>query len=474
MVRTRFAPSPTGELHIGSLRNALYPYLWAKKNQGEFVLRIEDTDQERSVPGAVERIIKTLKIFNLKYDEGPDIGGNYGPYIQSQRLKIYQQQVRNLVSKGHAYYCFCTEEELKKQKEEQRKMKKPPKYNGSCRQLTKLEIKKQLATGKPYVIRLKVPKNKTVIFRDLLRGEIKTNSDAIDDQILLKSDAYPTYHLAVVVDDYLMKITHIIRGQEWLPSTPKHILLYQAFGWPIPIFIHTNNIIDEKKRKLSKRHGDVSVEYFLNQGYLPEVILNFIALLGWNPGGKEEQFNLTEMIKIFELEDLNKAAAYFDQQKLDWLNNQYINQLTDERLTIQIKPYLSKDLLINKTLLNLLRQRLNKFSEIKKELFFLNDQIYQPELLIYKTTDKKTSLKILEQIKKLLISYQGDLNQNQLKQYFQNYIQKNNLKLGEVLWPFRIALAGQRDSPDVFEMAEILGKEKTLMKIEVALKLLTK
>ena len=327
MVKVRFAPSPTGYLHIGGLRTALYNYLFAKNNHGKMLLRIEDTDQSRLVEGAIEGLIHSMNWAEIYHDEGPFIEegqikqkGDNGPYIQSQRLEIYNQYIKQLLDNGWAYHCFCSKERLDELREEQSRKGQTPKYDGHCRDLTKEKVQEKIEAGMEYVIRLKLPENRLVAFDDIVRGHIVVNTEDLDDQVLIKSDGYPTYHFAVIVDDHLMGITHVIRGEEWLPSTPKHVLLYEAFGWEAPKFVHLPNILNRDRKKLSKRHGDVAVEDFIRKGYLPEALINFIALLGWSPGIDQEIFSMDELIELFDLKRVNKSGAIFDINKLNWMN----------------------------------------------------------------------------------------------------------------------------------------------------------
>jgi len=329
-IRVRFAPSPTGYLHVGGLRTALYNYLFAKKNNGKFILRIEDTDRKRYVEGAVENLIKVLKWAGLKYDEGPDIGGNFGPYMQSERLETYMKYAKELIDKGDAYYCFCTPERLDTLRKEQEKQKLPQaKYDKHCINLSKTEIDEKLKSGIPYVIRLNVQPDQKISFDDIIRGHIEFNSSNVDDQVLIKSDGYPTYHLAVVVDDHLMEISHVIRGEEWLSSTPKHVLLYNAFGWELPHFAHLPLLLNPDKSKLSKRQGDVAVEDYRDKGFLKDALINFVALLGWNAGDDQEFYYIDSLIEKFSLERVNKAGAVFDLQKLNWLNAEHLSKKSD-------------------------------------------------------------------------------------------------------------------------------------------------
>ena len=347
--RTRFAPSPTGYLHIGSLRTALYCYLWAKKEGGEYLLRIEDTDQSRYVEGSVENLINCLASCGIKSDEGPVIQdgkiaqvGNCGPYFQSQRLDLYHKYAKQLVAEGKAYYCFCTKDRLDTLRQEQTEKGLTPKYDSKCSHNSHEETEKLLASGTPYVIRMKLEPHKDVKFNDVVKGEVTINTDDMDEQVLIKQDGFPTYHFAVVIDDHFMNINCVIRGEEWLVSTPKHILLYEAFGWEPPTFVHLPNVLNFNKKKLSKRDGSVSVDDFLKKGYLPEALVNYITLLGWSSPDGKEIFSLDESITQFDLKRINNSGAVFDVAKLDWMNAQYIKSLPTEELSSKILPYLTE------------------------------------------------------------------------------------------------------------------------------------
>jgi glutamyl-tRNA synthetase len=333
-VRVRFAPSPTGYLHVGGLRTALYNFLFAKHHGGKFILRIEDTDQTRKVEGAVENLIETLKWAGVEYDEGPDRDGGFGPYIQSQRLELYRQHVKELVGFDKAYYCFCTSERLDEVRQKQMALKQSPSYDRRCRNLSFSEAEHRVAVGERYVVRMKVPLDGEITFEDVIRGKVTIAHKMLDDQVLIKSDGFPTYHLAVVVDDHLMGITHIIRGEEWLSSVPKHILLYQYFGWEVPVLVHLPLLLNPDKSKLSKRQGDVAVEDYRAKGYLKEAIVNFIAFLGWNPGDEREVFFMDQLIQEFSLERVGKSGAVFNVDKLNWLNQQHI------KLKSNVSPFL--------------------------------------------------------------------------------------------------------------------------------------
>ena len=345
--RVRFAPSPTGFVHIGSLRTALYDYLYAKKDNGHYILRIEDTDRSRFVEGALENLIKSLEWAGVTHDEGVFIEngeivqkGEYGPYIQSERLDLYKKYIDELLEKGLAYRCFCSKERLDKVREEQKSKGQTPMYDKHCRGLSDKEIEKNLKEGKDYVIRLKIPEDEDIEFNDLIRGKISINSKEIDDQVLIKSDGFPTYHFAVVVDDHLMKISHVIRGEEWLTSTPKQVILFNYFDWEAPEFVHLPTVLNKDKKKLSKRQGDVSVTDFKEKGYLPEALVNYLALVGWSPKGNEEIFSMEELINEFSFENVSKTGGVFDVEKLNWINSQYIKKYDNEKLFKLIKPFL--------------------------------------------------------------------------------------------------------------------------------------
>jgi len=498
-VRTRFAPSPTGYLHVGSLRTALYAHLFAKQNNGTFFIRVEDTDQTREIEGAVDNLLKTLYWAGLKPDEGVLLDskgkvaekGNFGPYTQSQRLEIYQKYAQELVSKGHAYYCFCSEERLEELRQTQEANKLPTRYDRYCRNLSADEIKKRIADGEKHVIRMKIPDNETIEFDDLIRGHVKFNSNEIDDQIIVKSDGFPTYHLAHVVDDHLMQTSHIIRGEEWLSSTPKHLLLFKFLGWDAPRYAHLSLLLNADKTKLSKRQGDVAVEDYMAKGYLPEALVNFVALLGWNPGTEQEIFSLEELVKEFSLAKVHKTGAIFDIKKLDWMNGEYIKKMPFEKFKELVMPFLNvilreqgdredlagknkslPDIQVDK-ILQLEKQRILKLSEVGESIKFLfEDKLnYDPQLLVWKKSDKPTALKNLESLKKELESYDGgNWTAEELEKKILEFIKTNNLTNGEVLWPMRVALTGQEKSPTPFEVADILGKEKSLERIEQGIK----
>ncbi|MDP3245103.1 MAG: glutamate--tRNA ligase [bacterium] len=519
-IRVRFAPSPTGFLHIGSLRTALYNYLFAKKNKGDFLLRVEDTDRARFVEGGLENIIKTIDWCGLEYDEGPKLKihntkyiiqntGKYGPYIQSERLEIYQKYAEELVKKGKAYYCTCSPERLETLRQEQMARHEPTRYSGFCRtQNSKLKTQNLLKENKPYVIRLKVPKTGETKFTDIVRGQVSFENKLIDDQVLLKSDGYPTYHLANVVDDHLMNISHVIRGEEWLPSTPKHILLYQAFGWTPPQFAHLPLLLNSDRSKLSKRQGDVAVEDYLKKGYTKEALLNFIALLGWNPKTEQEIFSLKDLIESFKLEDINKAGAIVNFEKLDWMNEHYLRQKSTKELTELCLPYLIEAELITmqnakckmqnynskckiietgeevdftwlEQIISLDQERLKKLSDIVDltAFFFTDLPKYEPSILQWKKSGAEAAVEHLKALIEFLQNVKqekNNWNKDNLEKIIKDFIEKENLGVGETLWPMRVALSGRQASPPPFELAAILGKEKTLKRLNHAITLLAK
>ena len=465
-VRTRMAPSPTGDIHIGSLRTALYAYAFAKKNNGKFILRIEDTDQKRLVEGSADRALKIFKDFGLVYDEGPDVGGDYGPYIQTERLDIYQKYIKELLDKNLAYYCFCTEERLTEMRKIQKAAKKVPKYDRHCLNLSPAEIQENLKKGIPYVIRMKIPDNETIVFNDLIRGQIKFNTNDIDDQVLIKSNGIPTYHFAVVVDDHLMKISHVIRAEEWISSTPKHILLYRFFGWEVPQIAHLTVLLDPTHSgKMSKRYGSVFAQQFLDDGYLPDAILNFLMLLGWNPGTDRELFTLEEFIQEFSLEHLHKKSPIFDRKKLDYFNGLYIRQKSNEELFPYFQKFLpaASDEQI-KILIPVLKERLIKFSDLPGQVKFLFEDIdYDKELLLKKGTSPELAIEMLTKTKELLSDF------TDLVSRIQNLVSENSWNIGEYFMVLRVAICSSAFTPPVVECLPALGKQGTLRKINLAL-----
>ena len=480
-VRTRFAPSPTGYMHIGNLRTALYAYLYAKSNHGAFILRIEDTDQGRYVEGATQVIYDTLKIAGLQHDEGPDIGGPYGPYIQSERKGMYKEYALELVRKGHAYYCFCEKKEQNESTDES-----VGGYDRHCRNLSKEEVETNLAAGKPYVIRQKIPLTGQTSWDDLVYGTISVDNDTLDDQILLKSDGMPTYNFANVIDDHLMNITHIIRGSEYLSSNPKYILLYQAFGWEVPGYIHLPLIVgrnpDGSVSKLSKRHGAVSFKDLVDLGYLPEAIVNYIALLGWNPKDEREIYQLKELQDVFSTKGIHKNPAIFDYHKLDWVNGEHIRLLPLESFEKLAFPFsgIAKSKLESKwmEIARLLQPRIHKLSDCKEMINFLfdSDITYETEMFINKKnkSDITSSMIILQDVIGPLADVkETEWNQSSLSELMHDFSLKKGYKLGPFLWPIRIALSGQLITPGgAVEIMSILGKEESLHRLNRALEFL--
>jgi glutamyl-tRNA synthetase len=477
-VRTRFAPSPTGYMHVGNLRTALYAYLLTKSKNGKFILRIEDTDQERYVEGAIEIIYKTLAETGLKHDEGPDLGGDYGPYIQSERRNIYKEYAEKLIELDGAYYCFCDKERLDQLKQ-QDSPKTPSKYDGHCRRLSKEEIQEKLKSGIPYVIRQKIPTEGTTTFHDEVFGSISVENDTLDDNILLKSDGLPTYNFANVVDDHLMKITHVIRGSEYLSSSPKYNLLYEAFGWEIPTYIHVPPVMKTASKKLSKREGDASYEDFIAKGYLKEAIINYIALLGWSPGNDKEIFTLDELIEAFDIEGISKAPAIFDVQKLDWLNGEYIRMLPLDTFHQMAIPYYEKAIKTPNIDLykisNLVQARTVKLIDLIEMLDFIDVlPEYSTELYIHKKmkTNPENSLDSLKAVLPVFESLEEWEEENIHDAIFA-LIEKLGVKNGQVLWPIRVALSGKPSTPGGgIELAVLLGKKESLNRIRKGIGLL--
>jgi glutamyl-tRNA synthetase len=473
-VRVRFAPSPTGELHIGGLKSALTCFLLARKNKGTFILRIEDTDRKRYVEGAAERIIESLKWARITIDEGP--------YVQSERLDIYKKYAEQLVAEGKAYPCFCTVERLEEMRNRQMAEKKAPMYDKCCLKLSQEEVAEKIKSGSPHVIRFKIPEGSTE-FEDLVFGKIKVENYVLDDQVILKSDGFPTYHLAVVVDDALMEISHVVRGAEWLPSTPKHILLYKALGWEdkIPKFCHMPNILNKQHKKLSKREGSVSVEDFRKLGYPPEAIVNFIALLGWNPKTEQEIFTMPELIEQFDISKMNKAGGVFDLDRLDWISTQHIKKMDAGELYKRVLPFLEEKEFFKKTkpeqkteeyvkkILEIEKQRLNKFSEIgeSNQFFFSNGLNYSKDDMRWKKNSDEETKNNLEKSLNIL----ENISEWKKEKIEEKLLKEAGEKRGDLLFPLRWALTGQKFSPTPFEVAWVLGKEESLKRIKKALEL---
>jgi len=480
-VRTRFAPSPTGYMHVGNLRTALYAYLWAKKNRGDFILRIEDTDQERIVEGAVELIYRTLEETGLTWDEGPDKGGPCGPYIQHERKPIYKKYAEELIEKGVAYYCFCDKERLEQLRTSLQLRKLPFRYDGHCKKLSKEEIRQKLDAGVPHVVRQSIPSMGSTTFEDEVFGSITVENTTLDDQVLVKSDGMPTYNFANVVDDHLMEISHVIRGNEYLSSTPKYNLLYQAFGWEIPHYVHCSQVMRDAQHKLSKRDGDASYADFIEKGYLKEAIVNYIALLGWNPGTEREKFTLEELVEAFDLSGISKSPAIFDVHKLTWLNGQFIREMPLEKFHEAALPWIRKavkreDLDLVKVS-RVLHERTEKLSDIPGQLEFIDAlPEYSPALYVSKKmkTDEKVSLESLRALLPMLEAL-SPWDHETLHRAVFALIEKKGVKSGVILWPLRTALSGKQFTPGGgVELADIFGREESLRRIRKGIELLEK
>lgn len=475
-IRLRFAPSPTGFLHIGSLHSALFGYLIAKSQGGKFILRVEDTDQTREVAGATDSLIKILDWAGIKFDEGPEIGGQYGPYTQTKRLDIYQKHADRLLKEEKVYRCFCSAERLEERRAAQTARKEAPRYDRTCRNLSPAESVRRAQAGEPFVVRQKMPLGGIVTVHDELLGDIKFPAPDLDDHILIKSNGIPTYQFANVIDDHLMEISHVTRGYEWLPSFPRNILLYQAFGWTAPKFIHLPLILNKEGGKLSKRQGDVFVEEYRAKGYLPEALINFCVLMGWHPKGNQEIFSLEELKKVFSISGLGTSPAVFDTDKLDYFNGYYLRQKPLSELSDLCRPYLAQagrqinDSEQLKKFVGLARDRMKKLSdvvELTDFLFILPP--YEPGLLIWKTLNLETvknNLRVisgkLEKIKEV------DWNQEYLEKTIIAWLKDNNKKNGDYLWPLRVALTGLKNSPGPFETAGALGREESFKRLEKA------
>ena len=474
-VRTRFAPSPTGYMHVGNLRTALYAYLIAKHDDGDFILRIEDTDQERYVEGAVDVIYNALKTAGLHHDEGPDIGGPVGPYVQSERKSIYREYAEMLVEKGQAYYCFCPGERLEALRSQAEALKTPYKYDKLCLGLSKEEIAEKIKSGIPYVIRQNNPKTGTTTFNDEIYGNISVDNSELDDMVLLKSDGMPTYNFANVVDDHLMDITHVVRGSEYLSSSPKYNRLYEAFGWDVPVYVHCPPIMRDAHNKLSKRKGDASFEDLLAKGFLKEAVLNYIALLGWNPGTDQEIFSLEELIQVFDYRKINKAPAIFDIEKLKWMNGEYVRKLSLDEFHEMAMPYYKETLKKEydyKKISELLHTRTEVFTDIPSQLDFFDElPEYSIEIYVHKKmkTNYEISISSLEKALPVLKSLEI-WNLDTIRDSISKLIEEMGIKNGPMLWPIRTAVSGKSFTPGgAYEIAEILGKDETIQRIEIGI-----
>ncbi|MBQ6426977.1 MAG: glutamate--tRNA ligase [Clostridia bacterium] len=470
-VRTRFAPSPTGFMHLGNLRSALYTYLYAKHNGGRFILRIEDTDQARYVPGAVDVIYNTLRGIGIRWDEGPDIGGEYGPYVQSERKDLYLPYAKQLVEAGKAYYCFCTKDELDERRAESEKKGEVWKYDKHCLNLPKEEVERRIAAGEPYVIRQNVPESGEASFDDIIYGHISVDCSELDDMILIKADGMPTYNFANVIDDHTMGITHVMRGNEYLASTPKYNLLYEAFGWEKPVYIHMTPIMRDAQHKLSKRDGDAYYEDYISKGYLSEAIVNYVALLGWNPGDEREFFTLPELEKAFSVEGMSKSPAIFDPAKLTWMNQQYIKNLSEEDFTRYAMPYYKQagvDGMNTSILFKCLHERVDVFTAIPGIVGFLTS-LPDYDISLFTNKKSKTDPGIAASVLDLAIPALENLpawDETAVHDLLLGMAQERGMKNGTMLWPVRIALAGQEVTPGgAIEIAMLIGREESLRRL---------
>ncbi|MCK9281076.1 MAG: glutamate--tRNA ligase [Melioribacteraceae bacterium] len=477
-IRVRFAPSPTGYLHVGGLRTALYNYLFAKRNNGKFILRIEDTDQSRYVEGAVENLINALKWSGLEFDEGPEKDGGFGPYFQSQRLDIYKKYAADLVKNKNAYYCFCSPERLTALRDEQKSQNLQAKYDKHCLSLSETEIKEKLDARIPYVIRLNIPSFEKVVFNDIIRNRVEFDTATIDDQVLIKSDGFPTYHLANVIDDHLMDISHVIRGEEWLSSTPKHVLLYNFFGWEIPQFAHLPLLLNPDKTKLSKRQGDVAVEDYRAKGYSPEALLNFVALLGWNAGDDKEFYYMDELIEKFSLERVNNSGAVFDIQKLNWLNTEHFRKLPKENLLSQLKSILADSEFndanySDEYLLLIIESMIERVTSVKEILekspYFFTDPLSYEEESKAKNWKPETP-ELLNELAKRFALLGKITDKHDFEKPLKELAAEKEIGAGKLIHPLRLAVSGMSTGPGVYDLLYIIGKEKTISRIGKAVK----
>jgi len=480
-VRVRFAPSPTGFLHVGGLRTALYNYLFAKNRNGQFVLRIEDTDQSRKVEGAVENLIATLDWAGIRFDEGPGRGGDCGPYVQSERLSVYREHAEKLVDQGNAYYCFCTPQRLEEVRKRQTAMKLAPSYDRHCRDLPAREAKRKKEAGESSVIRMKVPMGGETTFDDIIRGKVTIANKVLDDQVIIKSDGFPTYHLAVVVDDHLMKISHVIRGEEWLSSTPKHVMLYGYFGWDLPQFAHLPLLLNPDKSKLSKRQGDVAVEEYRSKGYLREALVNFVAFLGWNPGDEREIFSMEDLVKEFSLERVGKAGAVFNVEKLNWMNFQHLRQKPDAEVLAMLKEYLLSQSTVDQNdftdaylleVIAAMRERVTFIKEFveKSPYFFEAPSSYDPAVARkrWKPETPGYLKQYLDALSKVEHPRKEDY-ESTLKQV----VGSLNVSAGTLIHPIRLAVSGMGMGPGLYEILGILGKEEVVRRLNKAIESLS-
>lgn len=474
-IRTRYAPSPTGFLHIGGLRTALYNYLFARHHGGKFILRVEDTDRARFVEGAVEDFLHMLAWAGIDIDEGPANGGPYGPYYQSERLELYKKHADELLSNGHAYRCFCSSERLDQMRKFKEKSKLPPKYDRLCLRLSEKEIQEKIASGATFTVRMKAPDDTTIAFQDLIRDRVEFASANVDDQVLVKSDGFPTYHLANVVDDHYMKISHVIRGEEWVSSTPKHVLLYRYFGWELPQFAHLPLLLNQDRSKMSKRQGDVEARAYPPKGYLKDALVNFIALLGWNPGDDREIFTMEELIKEFSIERVQKAGAVFNLEKLNWLNTMHIRRMSDEEIYHAIKLDLEREGYSDypkqyvMRAIGLMKERIGFLHELMTfSFYFFKD----PETFDAEGIRKRWKPEARERMQQILdrLSATESFTHDSIEEIFRQAAEQMNVKASEFIHPVRLAISGMTLGPGLFELLEVLGKEAVCRRLDHAIR----
>lgn len=472
-VRTRFAPSPTGYMHIGNLRTALFEYLIAKHEGGDFILRIEDTDQGRLVEGATDIIYDTLRTVGLKHDEGPDVGGDHGPYVQSERLPMYKAYAEQLVELGGAHYCFCSEEEIERQRKEADSLGISFKYNDPCKHISLEEAKARVAAGEPYVIRQTINNVGETYFDDEVYGRIEFDTDVLDESVLIKSDGFPTYNFANIIDDHQMEITHVVRGNEYLSSTPKYNLIYEAYGWDIPTYVHVPPVMKDEHHKLSKRNGDASFQDLVAKGYLPEAILNYIALLGWSPETEQEIYTLDELIKVFNISRISKSPAIFDIDKLTWMNGVYLRNMDLDQYYDLVKPYLEEAIHSKvdlRSVAKILQPRVDTLAQIKESVDFI-DELPEYDCAMYIHKKMKTTLEIslrsLNAAREALAALDDWSEEETIHDLLLSLPKQLEMKNGQVLWPVRTAITGKQFTPGgAIEIAHILGKEETLKRID--------
>ncbi len=473
-MRLRFAPSPTGALHIGSVRTILYNYLFARQRDGKMVLRVEDTDQDRQVAGAIDSIYDGLHWLGISWDEGPQEGGPYAPYVQSERLPLYQQHAQELVDKGAAYYCFCSKERLAAVRAEQEARKEPTRYDRHCRNIPPAEAAERAKT-EPHVIRLKVPDEGTLAIDDLVHGHIEWQAETIEDQVILKSDGFPTYHLAVVIDDHVMEISHIMRGDEWVASVPKHLLIYGAFGWDVPPMAHVPSVLGPDGKKLSKRHGSTAVSQFRDDGYLPEALINYLALVGWSPGTEDEIFSMDDLIRVWKIEQVQSAGGKWDKERLDYFNGVWIRKLSVDELVRRLELFVPAewDRTVLKKIAPHIQERMKTLKDAHDLIRFLftDDIGYEWKLLIPKKSDRVTTLEVLARARAILGGIDPFVAAN-IQPALEGLAAELAWSKGDLNGVIRMAITGRKVGPPLYESLEVLGKDKSLTRIEKAQELL--